>query len=69
MDRTVNILKKPLTMTLIAIFFGFVVAGIILAAAGYPPVHSLGVLFNGVFSSPKHVYSADSDRTRRGICI
>jgi len=55
MDRTVNILKKPLTMTLIAIFFGFVVAGIILAAAGYPPVHSLGVLFNGVFSSPKHV--------------
>ncbi len=55
MDRTVNILKKPLTMTLIAIFFGFVVTGIILAAAGYPPVHSLGVLFNGVFSSPKHV--------------
>lgn len=53
MDKTVHILKKPLTMTLIAIFFGFVVAGIILAAVGYPPVRSLGVLLNGVFSSPK----------------
>ena len=55
MDKTVHILKKPLTMTLIAIFFGFVVAGIILAAVGYPPVRSLGVLLNGVFSSPKHM--------------
>ena len=55
MDRTVKILKKPLTMTLIAVFFGFIVAGIILAAAGYPPVHSLSVLFDGVFSSPKHI--------------
>ncbi|MBE7720690.1 ABC transporter permease [Lacrimispora indolis] len=55
MDRTVKILKKPLTMTLIAVFFGFIVAGIILAAAGYPPVHSLTVLFDGVFSSPKHI--------------
>lgn len=42
-------------MTLIAVFFGFIVAGIILAAAGYPPVHSLTVLFDGVFSSPKHI--------------
>ena len=32
MNKTVHILKKPLTMTLIAIFFGFLVAGIILAA-------------------------------------
>ena len=54
MDKTVHILK-PLTMTLIAIFFGFVVAGIILAAVGYPPVRSLGVLLNGVFSSPKQM--------------
>ena len=33
MDKTVHILKKPLTMTLIAIFFGFVVGGVLLAAA------------------------------------
>ncbi len=55
MDKAIKILKKPLTMTLIAVFFGFIVAGIILAAAGYPPVHSLAVLFDGVFSSPKHI--------------
>lgn len=55
MDKAIKILKKPLTMTLIAVFFGFIVAGIILAAAGYPPVHSLSVLFDGVFSSPKHI--------------
>ncbi|ADL04274.1 ABC transporter permease [Lacrimispora saccharolytica] len=55
MDKTVKLIKKPLTMTLIAVFFGFIVAGIILAAAGYPPVHSLTVLFDGVFSSPKHI--------------
>ena len=55
MDKTVHILKKPLTMTLIAIFFGLGVAGMILSAVGYPPVRSLGVLLNGVFSSPKHM--------------
>lgn len=55
MDKTAKILKKPFTMTLIAIFFGFLVAGIILAVAGYPPLHSLSVLVQGVFSGPKHV--------------
>lgn len=42
-------------MTLIAIFCGFVVAGLILVAAGYPPVHSMAVLLQGVFSGPKHI--------------
>ena len=55
MDKAAKILKKPFTMTLIAIFFGFLVAGIILAAAGYPTFHSLSVLLQGVFSGPKHI--------------
>lgn len=42
-------------MTLIAILFGFLVAGVILAVAGYPPLHSLNVLVQGVFSGPKHI--------------
>lgn len=55
MDKTAKILKKPFTMTVIAILCGFLVAGIILAAAGYPPLHSLNVLLQGVFSGPKHM--------------
>lgn len=55
MDKTAKILKKPITMTLIAIFCGFIVAGIILAIAGYPPLESMAALVQGVFSGPKHV--------------
>lgn len=37
MEKTVKILKKPITATLIAIFCGFLVATVILAASGYNP--------------------------------
>ena len=55
MDKIEKILKKPFTMTLIAILCGFLVAGIILSAAGYQPVQSLAILVKGVFSGPKHI--------------
>lgn len=55
MDKTAKILKKPFTMTLLAVICGFIAAGIILAAAGYPPLHSLGVLLQGIFSGPKQI--------------
>lgn len=55
MDKTAKILKKPFAMTMIAIICGFLVAGIILAAAGYPPLRSMSVLIQGVFSGPKHI--------------
>ena len=55
MDKMEKILKKPFTMTLIAILCGFLVAGIILSAAGYQPVQSLAILVKGVFSGPKHI--------------
>ena len=55
MDKMEKILMKPFTMTLIAILCGFLVAGIILSAAGYQPVQSLAILVKGVFSGPKHI--------------
>lgn len=50
-----KILKKPITGTLIAIVLGFVVAAIVLAAAGYNPFESFAALFEGVFSKPKYI--------------
>lgn len=55
MDRTVKILKKPIILTLIAIIMGLIVAGIILAIAGYPPFDSLLALLKGIFSTPKYI--------------
>lgn len=55
MKTFVKILKKPITSTLIAIFFGFLVSAIVLAAAGYNPFQSFGALFNGIFSKPKYI--------------
>jgi ABC-type uncharacterized transport system permease subunit len=55
MKMLVKILKKPITSTLIAIFFGFLVSAIILAAAGYNPFEAFGALFNGIFAKPKYV--------------
>lgn len=54
MDRAVKILKKPIILTLIAIIMGLIVAGIILAIAGYPPLSSLQALLKGIFSTPKY---------------
>ena len=50
-----RILKKPITATFIAIFLGFMVAAILLAAAGYDPIASFTALFEGVFSKPKYI--------------
>lgn len=50
-----KIIRKPITLTMIAIILGFIVAGIILAAAGYPPLKSISVLISGMFGRPKYV--------------
>jgi general nucleoside transport system permease protein len=55
MKTIVKILKKPITSTLIAILFGFLVAAIVLAVAGYNPWQSFGALFNGIFAKPKYI--------------
>ena len=55
MEKTVKILKKPITATLIAIFCGFLVATVILAASGYNPFEAFGVLLGGIFGRPKYI--------------
>lgn len=55
MNTVVKILKKPVTSTLIAIFFGFIISAIILGAAGYNPIDAFSALFDGVFSRPKYI--------------
>ncbi len=55
MKIMVKILKKPITSTLIAILFGFLVAAIVLAIAGYNPWQAFGALFQGIFAKPKYI--------------
>lgn len=55
MQLTAKILKKPITSTLIAILFGFLVAAIVLATAHYNPWSAFGALFKGMFSRPKYI--------------
>ncbi|WP_271809299.1 ABC transporter permease [Clostridium beijerinckii] len=55
MKTVAKILKKPVTSTFIAIFFGFVVSAIVLGIAGYNSIDAFSALFNGIFSKPKYI--------------
>ncbi|AJH01184.1 ABC transporter permease [Clostridium beijerinckii] len=55
MKIVAKILKKPVTSTFIAIFFGFVVSAIVLGIAGYNSIDAFSALFNGIFSKPKYI--------------
>ena len=55
MRLTAKILKKPITSALIAIVCGFLVAAVVLAAAGYNPWQAFGALFSGMFARPKYI--------------
>ena len=55
MKTVAKILKKPVTSTFIAIFFGFLVSAIVLSAAGYNSIDAFSSLFNGIFSRPKYI--------------
>lgn len=55
MQTIVKILKKPITSTIIAILFGFIVASVILAVAGYNPFETIAVMFKGIFARPKSI--------------
>ncbi len=63
MQKLSKLLKKQITATIIAIFFGFLVAGIILAATGYNPLQTFIVLFNGMLSKPKYVMNVIAKAT------
>ncbi|OCN00304.1 ABC transporter permease [Clostridium sp. W14A] len=55
MKLTAKVLKKPIASTLIAVLFGFIVAAVVLVAAGYNPGQSFGALFHGIFAKPKYI--------------
>ena len=50
-----NFLKKPFICTCIAVFFGCLVACLILLVTGYSSAMSLAVMFNAIFSRPKFI--------------
>ena len=45
--------SNPFVLTIIAIVLGFCVAGLILLAAGYPPVESIRTLVQSMVGRPK----------------
>ncbi len=53
--KIAKILKSYFMRTCIAVFFGFLVASLILLATGYDPAQSMAVMFNAIFSRPKFV--------------
>ncbi|MSS64032.1 ABC transporter permease [Velocimicrobium porci] len=55
MNKASKILKKPITSTVIAVLFGFIVAAFVLLIAGCNPIEAFGILFRSVFSKPKYV--------------
>lgn len=56
MNKTiVKLLKKPVTATFVSVILGFIVAAVILAAAGYNPFEAFGALLWGTLGRPKYV--------------
>ncbi|WP_366914692.1 hypothetical protein [Clostridium sp.] len=63
MGKITNILKKQITITLLAIIFGFIVSGFILAIAGYNPFEAFSILFKGMVSKPKYIVNVITKAT------
>lgn len=55
MDKTIKILKKPITSVILAILFGVIVSMIILAVSGYNPFEVINSLVYGMVGTPKYV--------------
>ncbi len=55
MNTFIKILKKPITSAVVAILFGFVVAAVVLAVAGYNPIEAFEALFYGAFGRPNYI--------------
>ena len=50
-----EILKKPLTCTLISVIMGLIVSSLILMAVGYNPLVTMEIMFQSIFSRPKFI--------------
>lgn len=55
MNRISKIFKSKFAFAVIAIFIGFIVAGIVLGVSGYNPFEVYGILFKGMFSKPRYI--------------
>lgn len=55
MSALIKILKKPITSAVVAILFGFAVAAVVLAVAGYNPIEAFGALFYGALGRSNYI--------------
>ena len=55
MTTLTKIMREPITSAIVAILFGFFVATIVLASAGYDPVEAFGALIDGMIGKPKYI--------------
>lgn len=55
MKTIVKLLRKPIAASILAIVVGFIIAAIVLAAAGYAPGPSFAAMFNGMIGRPKYI--------------
>ena len=55
MTTLTKIMRKPITSAIVAILFGFFVATIVLASAGYDTIESFGALIYGMIGKPKYI--------------
>lgn len=55
MEKIIKLFKNQITSTVLSVILGFLVAALILTAAGYDPLHSFGALFKGIYSRPKYL--------------
>ncbi|AEB06635.1 nucleoside ABC transporter membrane protein [Coriobacterium glomerans PW2] len=55
MRTLIKVARRPITGTLAAILLGFIVAAILLGAAGFDPGASFTALFQGILSRPRYI--------------
>lgn len=55
MQRITKLLNNKVAFLLIAIFIGFLVAGLVLGFTGYNPIEVYSILFKGMFSKPRYI--------------
>lgn len=55
MTALTKIMRKPITSAIVAILFGFFIATIVLASAGYDPIEAFSALVDGMIGKPKYI--------------
>lgn len=54
-EKIADLLKKPVTKTLLSILLGFIAGAVALAFAGYNPFDSYALMFSSIFTSPDNL--------------